>query len=256
MEETVSGGLSLAVLVCRLFFGAADCVEPPRSATPIAQMPPTAECTDTVPWYEMVLADDDGVLDEGHAATIEQRLARPETCRLTVTPQADGTIRVGIATRDNPMELVAPILQPGQLSFHRVIDDLPPGAPVGQDQMALRSADDADVYIVEAEPLLGGRAIASAEATFTTYGEWAVSIRFTDKGAERFGEITADMFGQRLAIVLDRRVLSAPMIREAIRGGSAQISGGFTEAQAHEMAAMLASAPLPAGVHISSIESP
>lgn len=257
VEETAPGGLGLAILICRLFFGAVDCGDHPAPGMPVTDLPPTPECAGTIPWYELVLEADGEALDDQDAATIEDRLTQPGVCRLVVHPEGAGSIRLGIATADNPLDLVQPALNPGVLSFHRVVDDLPPGAPVGPDQMALASMDDdGRAMIVEIEPLLEGQAIESADAAIAQHGGWAITVRFTDKGRERFGDITTDLLGRRLAIVLDRQVMSAPYIQEPIIGGSAMISGSFDEAQARLLAAILNSDPLPPGVHVVSIEMP
>jgi preprotein translocase subunit SecD len=77
-----------------------------------------------------------------------------------------------------------------------------------------------------------------------------VSIDFNAVGARRFDQITAANVGRRMAIVLDDSVYSAPVIRERISGGSAQISGSFTSQQATDLAIVLRAGSLPAPVEI------
>ena len=68
--------------------------------------------------------------------------------------------------------------------------------------------------------------------------EPVVTFRLDAIGAKRFGEITRDNVGRPFAIVLDGKVLSAPVIREPIIGGSGQISGNFTAEETTQLAAL------------------
>jgi len=77
-----------------------------------------------------------------------------------------------------------------------------------------------------------------------------VAIEFNAVGAKRFDQITAANVGKRMAIVLDDTVYSAPVIRERISGGSAQISGSFNEQEATDLAIVLRAGSLPAPVKI------
>ncbi len=84
----------------------------------------------------------------------------------------------------------------------------------------------------------------------TRFNEPYVAIDFNSVGAKRFDQITAANVGKRMAIVLDDTVYSAPVIRERISGGSAQVSGAFTEQEATDLAIVLRAGSLPAPVKI------
>ena len=73
-----------------------------------------------------------------------------------------------------------------------------------------------------------------------------VSFKFNLRGAQRFGQATSENIGRRMAIVLDNEVVSAPVIRSAITGGSGQITGNFTVQQANDLAVLLRAGALPA----------
>jgi preprotein translocase subunit SecD len=77
-----------------------------------------------------------------------------------------------------------------------------------------------------------------------------VSIEFDREGARRFERITSENVGKRLAIVLDNTIYSAPVIRERIAGGQAQITGSFTIEEARDLAIVLRAGALPAPVRI------
>ena len=72
-----------------------------------------------------------------------------------------------------------------------------------------------------------------------------VLFRFSANGTRRFAEITQENIGRPFAIVLDNDVLSIPIIREPILGGSGQISGNFTLEDANTIAMLLRSGTLP-----------
>jgi preprotein translocase subunit SecD len=77
-------------------------------------------------------------------------------------------------------------------------------------------------------------------------GEWVVNFTFDSVGTRRFAEVTRNNVGRPFAIVLDNRVITAPVIREPITGGRGQISGNFTVASANDLAVLLRAGALPA----------
>jgi protein-export membrane protein SecD len=81
-------------------------------------------------------------------------------------------------------------------------------------------------------------------------GQPAVTTRFDSVGARQFGEMTKEHVGRRFAIVLDKQVLSAPVIQEPILGGSGQITGSFTTKTANDLAVLLRAGALPAPLKI------
>ncbi len=99
--------------------------------------------------------------------------------------------------------------------------------------------------------LMTGEALKSAQVRIGgRFGEPYVSLSFNPMGAQRFERITRQGVGQRLAIILDNIVQSAPVIQEPITGGNAQITGSFTAEQAHDLAIVLRAGALPAPVNI------
>ncbi|MBB5956915.1 preprotein translocase subunit SecD [Saccharothrix tamanrassetensis] len=89
---------------------------------------------------------------------------------------------------------------------------------------------------------LGNDDIESAAARADEHsGGFVVEVRFTEDGGKTWGKLTAELVGQRVALVLNTSVLSAPTINEAITGGATVISGKFTRSEAEELAARLGS---------------
>jgi preprotein translocase subunit SecD len=100
-------------------------------------------------------------------------------------------------------------------------------------------------YLVDRDPILTGRDLKSARVGSGPQGEPTVQFSLKGEAAGRFKRETARHIGRRLAIVLDGRVTSAPVIEEAV-GGEVQIRGRFTGAQAEELAQVLRAGALPA----------
>ncbi len=106
-------------------------------------------------------------------------------------------------------------------------------------------------YLVEKRTALTGEYLTDARVNIDSqYNEPYVSIKFNKKGARLFERITESNVQRRLAIVLDQKIHSAPVIQERISGGEARITGSFTHDEAHDLAIVLRAGALPAPVHI------
>ncbi|MFM9577883.1 SecDF P1 head subdomain-containing protein, partial [Streptomyces turgidiscabies] len=78
---------------------------------------------------------------------------------------------------------------------------------------------------------VAGENLVDAQASSDSRnGPWVVNFKFDSVGARRFGDVTRENVGKPFAIVLDDKVISYPVIREPILGGSGQISGSYTAA--------------------------
>jgi protein-export membrane protein, SecD/SecF family len=100
-------------------------------------------------------------------------------------------------------------------------------------------------------PLITGEDLADARAAFDQRSnEPLVSFRLSTSGARRFAEVTTANVGKPFAIVLDNQVISAPVIREPITGGSGQISGSFSVQSANDLAVLLRAGALPARLDV------
>jgi len=106
-------------------------------------------------------------------------------------------------------------------------------------------------YLIKKRALLTGAYLTDAKVQIDSqYNEPYVSIEFDKKGGRIFAQVTGENVKKRLAIVLDKKVYSAPVIQEKITGGSARITGNFTTEEAHDLAIVLRAGALPAPVHI------
>ncbi|MGV7220066.1 MAG: protein translocase subunit SecD [Nitrospinales bacterium] len=106
-------------------------------------------------------------------------------------------------------------------------------------------------YLIKKRAVLSGDTLTAAEVRYDNqYNEPYVAINFNSDGARIFHEVTRDNVQKRLAIVLDGNIYSAPVIQDAIAGGSAQITGRFTTEEARDLAIILRAGALPAKVII------
>ena len=144
-----------------------------------------------------------------------------------------------VAEDANPEDAVNGMLPPGtQLLYER---------DVNRQTGEVRETP----LVVYEKTALTGDLLADAQVRIDTrFNEPYVGIDFNPVGAKRFDQITAANVGKRMAIVLDDTVYSAPVIRERISGGSAQISGAFNEQEATDLAIVLRAGSLPAPVKI------
>ena len=111
--------------------------------------------------------------------------------------------------------------------------------------------DGSEEAIVSKRIILSGNNLIDAQPSMDTQAnETVVSFTLDRVGAKRFGKATTSGIGKRLAIVLDGKIISAPVIQDAIIGGAGQITGGFTFQSATDLALLLRSGALPAPLNI------
>ncbi len=141
----------------------------------------------------------------------------------------------------------------GQTPFleFRIQSDAPQQVTVDENGNATLSADGGFVATE-----LTGKYLKSAQLVFNqTTGEPIINLNFNDEGAKLFEEITRANVGKTVAIYLDGQVISAPVVREAISGGQAQISGEFTPTEGRELVGRLNSGALPVPISLISTET-
>ncbi|WP_243018022.1 MULTISPECIES: protein translocase subunit SecDF [Candidatus Cardinium] len=100
------------------------------------------------------------------------------------------------------------------------------------------------------QPLLEGDIITHAAQVFSENGSPAVSMQMNQKGARVWKQVTANHIGKRIAIALDNRVYSAPVVNQEIPNGHSQIAGHFTIEEAKDLASVLQTGSLPAPLRI------
>jgi preprotein translocase subunit SecD len=133
------------------------------------------------------------------------------------------------------------------MSAQQAIETRPP-----PESEVLMSSDRPPIpYLIERRVMVSGEDLVDAQPGFDQRSnEPIVTFRFNNSGARRFAQATQQNVGRPFAIVLDNEVISAPVIREPILGGSGQISGNFTVQQANDLAILLRAGALPAPLNI------
>ncbi|MBZ9846398.1 protein translocase subunit SecDF [Mesorhizobium sp. CA14] len=187
---------------------------------------------------------------------VERRVNALGTTEPIVQRQGDDRILVQVPGLQNPQRLKDIIGQTAKLTFQMVdtsvpVQDAIKNRPPPGDSV-LYSQDDPPVpYLVENRVIVSGEDLSNATPTYNSQtNEPVVSFTFNSRGATRFGQATQQNVGKPFAIVLDNQVISAPVIREPILGGSGQISGNFTAESANDLAVLLRAGALPAKLTI------
>jgi protein-export membrane protein SecD len=171
--------------------------------------------------------------------------------------QRQGATRIVVQApgESDPEKLKRVIGQTAKLTFQMVDETVPAleaqagHVPPGSE--LLPSEDGREQFVlVKKRILVSGDSLTMAKPSFDQYGRPAISFRFNGAGARKFGDATARNIGKRFAIVLDGKVLSAPVIQSAITGGSGEITGSFTQESATELANLLQGGALPAPLKV------
>jgi protein-export membrane protein SecD len=212
--------------------------------------------------------------------TIRERVDRLGVAEPDITRQGETNITVEIPQTggESQQRLLELIGRTARLEFREVLEVVSPGSE-NYEQTEITPGDPQDQEVVfraaDAPPngrptlfrmgrvLLTGDALAEARATFidpvsAPPGEqpgWRVAFEFNSEGADRFGQITERLTNKQMAIVLDRRVESAPTVNEAITGGRGEITGDFTEQEARDLAVVLQTGSLPVELEQSQVQT-
>jgi preprotein translocase subunit SecD len=190
---------------------------------------------------------------------IRRRIDETGISEPTIQRQGEDRILVQLPGLDDPERLKRLLGKTAKMSFHLVDQTvtasdlargrLPPGT------MKLPSDDEVDddgnprFYPIRKRVMVSGDSLVDSQPTFQD-NQAVVNFRFDTSGAKKFGRVTQENVGRPFAIVLDGKVISAPVIREAILGGSGVISGNFTTQTARDLALLLRAGALPAPMKI------
>jgi preprotein translocase subunit SecD len=186
---------------------------------------------------------------------IRLRLDETGTKEPLIQQQGTDKILVQLPGVNDPQRLKQLLGKTAKLSFNLVNEQVGGGldaraaVPLNTVVMPVQQAEavsSQQTYLpIFRRAMVSGETLTDSQATFQE-GQPVVSFRFNTVGAQKFGRATSENVGNRFAIVLDKEVISAPVIREAILGGSGIISGNFTTEAAKDLALLLRSGALPA----------
>ena len=206
----------------------------------------------------------DAELDERRTAAVEQsieivrrRIDETGTKEATIQRVGQDRILVELPGIDDPERVKALIGKTAKMTFQLVdttasVEDarkgrMPPGDELLESQASRAGAP--EYYVVHRRVMVSGDTLTDAEPTFNQ-NEPVVSFKFDSIGARRFADATRENVGKPFAIVLDNKVISAPVIKEPILGGAGIIEGSFTVQSASDLALLLRAGALPAPLTI------
>lgn len=218
------------------------------------------------PYFQLLLVQRAGIRIKKMAVdqaleTIRNRIDQFGVSEPDIRPQQDNRILIQLPGVKDPERAVDLIGKTAQLEFKLVDEDnsvadalkgnIPPG-----DEILFEVNNDPKTgretkipYLLKKRTLITGEYITDARVQFDSqYNEPYVSLSFDARGARLFEQITGQNIKKRLAIVLDKKVSSAPVIQDKISGGRAQITGRFTADEARDLAIILRAGALPAPV--------
>lgn len=239
--------------------GIAAAVEAVRAlATPVISLTgvgaPTLEVTGQNDLLIVTLSEaerqatDDRTMQQS-VEIVRRRVDEAGTREPTIQRQGTDRILIQVPGIGSAQELKDLIGTTARLTFHPVVGRSSDAtAQVDARQILLPAMDEEGVfYILEQTPVVTGDDLVDSQPAFDQQsGQPAVTFRFNPAGARAFGDYTAANVGAPFAIVLDEEVISAPVIRQAITGGSGQITGNFTVEESTELAVLLRAGALPA----------
>ncbi len=206
---------------------------------------------------EFILNSNNQTVDQS-IEVVRKRVDESGTKEPVIQKQGEKRIIVQLPGIKDPERVKALIGRTAKLNFH-LLDPttvelaeqrgkLPPGT------FKVSNADPTAYekeFVVKKRVLLTGERLKNAAATIDQQtGRYVVAFEFDRKGAKKFGKITTENTFQRLAILLDNKVISAPQIREPITGGQGNISGNFSPEAANDLAVLLRAGSLPAPIDV------
>ncbi len=187
---------------------------------------------------------------------IERRVNELGTVEPLIQRQGTDRILVQVPGLQDPTRLKQLLGKTAKLDFRMVDTGASPeqavqGRTPPEDDLLYSASQPKTPYLVEKRILVSGGDLTDAQPGFDQRtSEPIVSFRFNTSGARKFAQVTQENVGKPFAIVLDNEVISAPVIREPILGGSGQISGSFTVQSANDLAILLRAGALPAPLTI------
>jgi preprotein translocase subunit SecD len=188
---------------------------------------------------------------------IRRRIDLLGTKEPDIRQQGLDRIAIEAPGESDPQKLKDIVGQTAKLTFQMVDEDVgehgvvpQADTPVPPDDVVLPENKNEPFLVVKRRVSVDGGMLTSAAQSFDQNSMPDVDFRLNGAGAHRFAQVTSENVGQRFAIILDNKVIEAPSINSPIIGGSGEITGGFTQDSAAELALLLKSGALPAPLKV------
>ncbi len=177
---------------------------------------------------------------------VRRRIDEIGTNEPNILKRGNDRVLVELPGLDDPMRIKKLLGKTANLTFRFVTNN---DDSFGAEKLSYE--DDSNEATVSKRIILSGDNLLDAQPRMNNEtNETVVSFTLDRVGAKRFGKATSTGIGKQLAIILDGKIISAPVIRDTIASGSGQISGGFTFKSATDLALLLRSGALPAPLNI------
>lgn len=211
-----------------------------------------------------VTATDAGIRDKiSRAVTqsievVRRRIDQLGTTEPVIQRQGIDRILLQVPGEKDPQRLKTILGQTAKLEFRLVDQSMTPqealgGRPPADSVILYEEVKEGNrvvqqvPYVIQRRVIVSGEELIDAQAAFNAQqAEWVVNFRFNASGGRKFAQTTTENVNRPFAIILDNKVISAPVIREPILGGSGQISGRFTAESSANLALLLRAGALPA----------
>lgn len=192
---------------------------------------------------------------------VNRRVNETGTREPIIQRQGQDRILVQVPGLQNPERLKELLGKTAKMTFHMVdVSASPEDIYTGKvkpgtrllpsDDPGERYSDGSPLkYAIKGRVMLSGEQLTSSTATYEQ-GQPVVAFKFNTLGARKFAKITQENVGKPFAIVLDNKVITAPVIRDPILSGSGIISGNFTVQSANDLALLLRAGALPAPLEV------
>ncbi len=178
---------------------------------------------------------------------VRRRIDGAGVAEPTIQRMGTDRILVQLPGVQDPARITKLLGGTAKMTFHLVTTPVPEGSPPPHGVMVMPDASTGEMLALIERPIVTGDHLENSDVSFSQYtNEPQVGFKFDGTGAQQFGRATREHTGERMAIVLDGKVLSAPRINEPILGGSGVITGRFTTTEAKDLSTMLKAGALPA----------
>ena len=179
---------------------------------------------------------------------VRRRIDEIGTNEPNILKRGNDRILVELPGLDDPMRIKSLLGKTANLTFRFVTNN--DQDSFGAEKLSYEDESE-EAALVSKRIILSGDNLLDAQPRMDSEtNETIVTFTLDRVGAKRFGKATSTGIGKQLAIVLDGKIISAPVIRDTIASGSGQISGGFTFQSATDLALLLRSGALPAPLNI------
>jgi len=205
----------------------------------------------TIKYSEVAIAKLKVKVVEQSIEIVRRRIDELGTKEPVIQGQGTDRIVVQLPGLQNPEAVKVLLGKTAKMSFH-LVDSRSTAADARRGMLSSGSKlvnGDGGTYVISRKPVVGGENLTDAQVAYQE-GQPVVSFKFNTLGGKKFGEVTKNNVGERLAIVLDNEVISAPTIQSAILGGSGVITGNFDVKSANDLALLLRSGALPAPLEV------